>query len=112
MSNCVFPTAGLSPETHCAHPRLPRSLCAHLVSAGFRVDEVVVFPILNLRWANTAYSTGLAGFVQDFVGRKNELTAEELHEWYDELARLSETGRYFFSSNRYMFLASRPARSV
>jgi arsenite methyltransferase len=68
-------------ETHCAHPRLPRSLGARLVSAGFRVDEVVIFPILNLRSANNAYSTGLAGFVQDFVGRKNELTAEELHEW-------------------------------
>ncbi|MDF0495139.1 methyltransferase domain-containing protein [Bradyrhizobium yuanmingense] len=97
-------------ETHCAHPRLPRSLGARLVSAGFRVDEAVVFPILNLQWVDTAYSTGLAGFIRDFVGRKNELPAEELSQWYDELARLNETGRYFFSSNRYIFLASKPAR--
>jgi arsenite methyltransferase len=97
-------------ESHCAHPRLPRSLGARLVSAGFRLDELVVFPILNLQWDDTAYSTGLAGFIRDFVGRKNELPAEDLRGWYDELAGLSEARRYFFSSNRYIFLASKPAR--
>ena len=97
-------------ETHCAHPHLPRSLPNRLVSAGFRFDDASVFPILNLQWDDDAYSMGLAGLIRDFVGLKNELSSEELKEWYDELTRLSKAGRYFFSSNRYIFRASKPGR--
>jgi SAM-dependent methyltransferase len=96
-------------ETHCAHPRLPRSLASRLVSAGFRFDRASVFPILNFQWDDDAYSKGLAGFIRDFVGRKNELPSEDLNGWYDEFARLNEAGRYFFSSNRYIFQASKPS---
>jgi len=95
-------------ESHCAHPHLPRSLASRLVSAGFRFDGAAVFPILNLQWHDDAYSKGLAGLIQDFVGRKNDLPPGDLKKWYDELARLSEAGRYFFSSNRYIFRASKP----
>lgn len=95
-------------EAHCAHPRLPRSLVPRLVSAGFCFDELTIFPILNLQWKDAAYSKGLAGLIRDFVSRKNELPAEDLQEWYDEFAQLSEAGRYFFSSNRYIFRASKP----
>ena len=95
-------------ETHCAHPHLPRSLANRLVRAGFLLDGASVFPILNLQWEDGAYSKGLAGLIRDFVGGKNELTSEELKEWYTEFTRLSEAGRYFFSSNRYIFRASKP----
>jgi len=95
-------------ESHCAHPHLPRSLSSRLVGAGLRFDGVTVFPILNLKWDDAAYSKGLAGLIQDFVGRKKELPPEDLQAWYDEFARLSEDGRYFFSSNRYIFRASKP----
>jgi arsenite methyltransferase len=94
-------------ESHCAHPRLPRSLSSRLVRAGFRLDGVVVFPILNLRWHDDTYSKGLSGLIRDFVGRKNDLPSEYPREWYDEFAQLSEAGRYFFSTNRYIFRASR-----
>ena len=96
-------------ETHCAHPRLPRSLASRLVSEGFRFDRASVFPILNLEWDDDTYSKGLAGFIRDFVGRKNELPSEDLNGWYDEFDRLNEAGRYFFSSNRYIFQASKPS---
>jgi arsenite methyltransferase len=96
-------------ESHCAHPRLPRSLANRLVSAGFRFDNAAVFPILNVRWDDHNYSKGLAGLIRDFVGRKNELPSADLKGWYDELAWLSETGRYFFSCNRYIFRASKPS---
>ena len=95
-------------ESHCAHPHLPRSLSSRLVRTGFRLDGASVFPILNLQWNDDAYSKGLAGLVRDFVGRKSELPSEYLNGWYDEFARLSEAGQYFFSSNRYIFRASKP----
>jgi hypothetical protein len=56
------------------------------------------------------YSKGLAGLIREFAGRKNEVPAESLRGWCDELGRLSETGQYFFSSNRYIFLASKARR--
>jgi arsenite methyltransferase len=87
---------------------LPRSLLNRLTSAGFRLDGAVVFPILNLRWHDDTYSKGIAAMIRDFVGRKNELPPEDPKEWYDEFARLSAAGRYFFSTNRYIFRASRP----
>ena len=95
-------------ESHCAHPHLPRSLSNRLVRAGFRVDGATVFPILNLRWHDDTYSKGLSGLIRDFVARKNELSPQDPKEWYDEFARLNEAGRYFFSTNRYIFRASRP----
>jgi arsenite methyltransferase len=95
-------------ETHCAHPHLPRSLAARLVSAGFRLHELAVFPILNLQWDDDLYSKGLAGLIRDFVGRKNEIPADDLRGWYEEFGLLSEAGRYFFSSNRYIFMVSKP----
>jgi len=39
------------------------------------------------------------------VGRKNELPPQDPKEWYDEFARLNQAGRYFFSTNRYIFRA-------
>jgi ubiquinone/menaquinone biosynthesis C-methylase UbiE len=45
-------------ESHCAHPRLPRSLRSRLAKAGFRFDGATVFPILNLEWHDDAYSKG------------------------------------------------------
>src|SRR5258705_13156546 len=95
-------------ESHCAHPRLPRSLSSRFVRAGFRVDGASVFPILNLQWRDDTYSKGLSGLIRDFVGRKNELPPQDPKEWYDEFARLNEAGRYFFSTNRYIFRASKP----
>ena len=95
-------------ESHCAHPHLPRSLPARFARAGFRLDGATVYSILNLQWHDDTYSKGLAALVRDFVARKNELPSEDPKEWYDEFARLSEAGQYFFSSNRYIFRASRP----
>ena len=79
-------------EAHCVHPHLPRSLAARLASAGFHFDGATVFPILNLRWLDDAYSKGLAGLIRDFVGRRNDVPSDDLWNWYEEFAPLSEAG--------------------
>jgi ubiquinone/menaquinone biosynthesis C-methylase UbiE len=96
-------------EAHCAHPRLPRSMASRLAGAGFHLDGASVFPILNLRCDDDNYSKGLAEGIQNFVRNRNDVSAEQLDEWHREFERLSETGTYFFSTNRYIFRASRPA---
>ncbi|MCP3469456.1 methyltransferase domain-containing protein [Bradyrhizobium sp. CCGUVB1N3] len=94
-------------EAHCAHPRLPRSMAYRLVNAGFRFDGATVFPILNLRHDEDSYSNGPSLGIRDFVARKKDVLAGDLNEWYGEFERLSEAGRYFFSTNRYIFKASK-----
>jgi arsenite methyltransferase len=96
-------------EEHCAHPHLPRSLARKLVNAGFRFDGAAVFPILNLQCDDESYSKGLARVIRDYVARKNDVSTDDLNAWHSEFERLSEAGRYFFSTNRYIFKASKPA---
>jgi ubiquinone/menaquinone biosynthesis C-methylase UbiE len=96
-------------EEHCAHPRLPRTMACRLVNAGFRLDGASIFPVLNLQYDDDSFSKGLARAVREFVGRKKDVSTDVLNEWHGEFERLSEAGRYFFSSNRYFFRASKPA---
>jgi arsenite methyltransferase len=83
-------------------------MACKLVNAGFRFDGASVFPILNLKYDDDNYSKGLAKGIRDFVGRKKDVSADNLNEWHSEFEHMSETGRYFFSTNRYIFKASKP----
>ena len=95
-------------EGHSAHPRLPISMVGRFIKAGFRFDGAAVFPILNLQYDEDSYSWGLAQIVRKFVAGKKDVSADDLKDWHDEFERLSEAGRYFFSSSRYIFKASKP----
>jgi arsenite methyltransferase len=95
-------------ETHCAHPRLPRSMPRRLCAGGFVVDGASVFPILNLEWGDDTYSKGISSFIRDFVAARGDIADDGLKAWADELPRLSDEGRYFFSSSRFIFNVSKP----
>jgi len=99
-------------EGHSAHPSLPMSMADRFIKAGFRFDGAAVFPILNLQYDENSYSWGLAQIVRNFVAGKNAVSADDLKGWHGEFERLNETGRYFFSSNRYIFKASKPPSNV
>ena len=43
-------------EAHCAHPRLPRTMPHRLKNAGFRLDDALVYSLLNLSYDNDSYS--------------------------------------------------------
>ena len=97
-------------EEHCAHPRLPRTMPRRLKNAGFRLDDAFVYSLLNLSYDDDSYSKGLSTIIEKFVGGRADVSAGDLNRWLNEFERLNEAGRYFFSSNRYIFKASRPAR--
>ncbi|MGA7023354.1 MAG: hypothetical protein WB036_11270 [Pseudolabrys sp.] len=99
-------------EGHSVHPRLPMSMANRFIKAGFHFDGAAVFPILNLQYDDDSYSRGLAQIVRKFVVGKNDISADDLKDWHDELERLSEAGRYFFSSNRYIFRASKSSSNA
>ena len=96
-------------KSHCAHSCLPRTLAPHLREVGFSVTSVAIFPIVNLQWLEGCYSQKVAPFITAYVRSQGTLPEDELQAWEVELARLGDEGRYFFSSNRYIFEIERPA---
>ena len=97
-------------EAHCAHPHLPRTMPHRLKNSGFRLDDAFVYSLLNLSYDDDSYSKGLSTIIEKFVGGRGDVSVGDLNRWLNEFERLNEAGRYFFSSNRYIFKASRPAR--
>jgi arsenite methyltransferase len=83
-----------------------------LKNAGFRLDAAFVYSLLNLSYDDESYSKGLSTIIKKFVGERGDVSASELNDWLNEFDRLNEAGRYFFSSNRYIFKAARPARQA
>lgn len=90
---------------HGADSRLPRSLPKRLRECGFALDGVEVIPIINTEYDSNTYSHSMISVMAKFgVGRQN-FSAEELQAWADDLKAFGERGEYFFSVNRYAFLA-------
>ena len=92
-------------DEHLVHPYLPRMLGRLLRGAGFAVSKCEVIPLLNAGYAENTFSAGLMGFVAAFVPGRHGLTESDASAWVDDLVALGED--YFFSLNRYMFLAVR-----
>ena len=69
-----------------------------LKEAGFTLTRTAVLPILNHPYDPDSYSVGLIPVIAAFAGEPDGAP------WADELNGLGED--YFFSINRYLFLAT------
>jgi ubiquinone/menaquinone biosynthesis C-methylase UbiE len=94
-------------EEHLADPWLPRTLARRLESAGLAVERQEILQLANLTFDERTYSAGMMGFVANFVPGHRGVTQEEAAAWLAELRELAERDEYFFSINRYLFLARR-----
>ena len=92
-------------DRHLADPYLPRRLTGLLQEAGFSVTRRSAVPLLNAGYDPDTYSAGLIGFVAAFVPRHSDITAGDVAAWASDLAGLGPG--YFFSLNRYLFVAVR-----
>ena len=96
---------------HGADSRLPRSLPKRLREAGLLLDRVEVILIINIEYDPNTYSYSMISVMAKFgVGRQNLSTAE-LRIWADDLKAYGERGEYFFSVNRYAFIARKEYKS-
>ncbi len=95
-------------ETHCADPRLPRKIIPKLRNTGFIITDYDVYTIVNPEYDENTYSHGIIDFIASYVSGKNGITAEKTKAWADELRKRGESGTYFFSLNRYIFVVSKP----
>jgi arsenite methyltransferase len=95
-------------DRHCAHPNLPRILIPRLRANGLEVTATNVVPIVNIDCHADTYSHGLIDFIRAFVVGQGLIDNAELDAWARDLRALSDAGAYFFSLNRYLFVARKP----
>jgi ubiquinone/menaquinone biosynthesis C-methylase UbiE len=87
-----------------ADPHLPRTLAPRLRAAGFEVTRREVFPILDTTGDERSYS---AHQINHLGASATGVPAAVLEDWAAELQDLARAGEYFFSLNRYIFLAAK-----
>ena len=92
-------------DEHLADPHLPRRLSGLLTEAGFTVTHRSTIPLFNAGYDPCTYSAGLIGFIGAFVPGRSGVTAADANAWAEDLTGLGAD--YFFSLNRYLFLAVR-----
>lgn len=88
-------------DSHCAHPRLPRTLARRAQAAGLAVERVAVVPLVNTSFDPHTYSAGMIKVLaRHATGALGEARARA---WAADLETLGAGGDYFFSLNRYLF---------
>jgi arsenite methyltransferase len=90
---------------HLVDPHLPGTLTRRLSSHGFTVQVHDAFVMLNPVYGQETYSWGVIGLIKKFVPGRQGVTPEAAEAWSEQLSRAGEEGNYFFSLNRYLFLA-------
>ena len=97
-------------DDHLANPHLPAILGPMLTAAGFTVRRVEIAPMLSPGWQDASYAAGIFRAIDAFVrlnGARHGLADDEIKAWRADQLRLIERGEFFFSLNRYLFLATR-----
>lgn len=92
---------------HIPHPQLPRTLKRRLERAGFTRVRVEVVPLLNLAWDRATYSVGMMDMIGQFATGRHGLSADDIAAWKDDARAIDASTGYFFSLNRFVFLAER-----
>ncbi len=90
-----------------ADPYLPRTLARRLHDAGFAVRSRDVLVLLNPEYDPDTYSVTNSRIMADFVVGRQAITRDEVQAWTRDLEQLGRQDDYFFSLNRYLFLAEK-----
>ena len=97
-------------DAHLADPHLPAKLGPLLRRAGFEVRRTEIVPMFSPSWQPVSYAGGMIRTIRNFAktnGARFGLGADELEAWWGDQASLIAAGEFFFSVNRYAFLATR-----
>ena len=86
--------AAWAPHTPCRD--LPSLLAAGLRRAGLQPLRQTPIPILNNSYNPARFSYWVAQIIRRFIVSQQSVTEEEAAEWFDEFAKLEESGAYFF----------------
>jgi arsenite methyltransferase len=90
-----------------ADPYLRRTLARRLHHAGFEIRSRDVLVLFNPNYDSDTYSVSNGRIMADFVIARQGIVRDEVEAWTRDLAQLGREGDYFFSLNRYLFLAEK-----
>lgn len=96
-------------DGHLADPHLPAKLGPLLRAAGFEVRRTEIVPMFSPRWQPASYAGGMIQSIRSYVrvhGAGYGLDAQELEAWWADQDALIAADAFFFSVNRYAFLAT------
>jgi arsenite methyltransferase len=88
---------------HLVDPWLPRTLRGSLRRAGFAPELPAVVPLLNVGYTDTMYSVRAIPLIASYVPGHRGVTPAEAEAWAEDLRSMGDD--YFFSLNRYLFVA-------
>jgi SAM-dependent methyltransferase len=97
-------------DDHLADPHLPAKLGPMLREAGFDVRRAEIIPMFSPRWQPVSYAGGMIRSIRSYVranGQKFGLSPEAQDAWWSDQEALIAADAFFFSVNRYAFLATR-----
>jgi SAM-dependent methyltransferase len=92
-------------DEHLAHRDLPRRLPELLEAAGLAMTSCQIVPLLNVGFDRDCFSARMIPVIERFVGGRRGVSAADARAWAADLEAMGP--RYFFSLNRYLFLATR-----
>ena len=92
---------------HCTDPHLPNTLGPKLRASGFSLAGCRVVPILSIGSHEGTYSDGMIELIGNYVSGRTGISPEQVSRWAEGLREMGRRGEYFFSLNRYLFLATK-----
>ncbi len=90
---------------HLADPYLPRRLPTLMRAAGLELADAAIIPILNHGADRNTFSAGMTAIVAAYVAGRGGVSEDDARAWANDLESLGDD--YFFSLNRYVFVAKR-----
>ncbi len=95
-------------DEHLADPYLPRTLASKMREAGFQMQDWKIIPLFNPEFGEDTFSNRMIDLIGPFVTGRNGIAAHEVNAWAQELRGSEQMRNYFFSLNRYVFIAFKP----
>ena len=93
---------------HIPHPQLPRTLIQRMQRAGFADVQAHTIPLMNMYYSTDTFSGGMMGFIASFVGGLPDFGPQLAADWQADVQTMKDAGGYFFSLNRFVFVARKP----
>jgi ubiquinone/menaquinone biosynthesis C-methylase UbiE len=93
---------------HIPHPQLPRTLIQRMQGAGFADVQAHTIPLMNMNYSTDTFSGGMMGFIASFVGGLPDFGPQLAADWQADVRSMEDAGGYFFSLNRFVFVARKP----
>jgi arsenite methyltransferase len=90
------------------HPRLPRTLAGLLRRAGFTVTGQWVHVLFNPQLTEDSFSASSMKTIAEFVPGRQGLSEADVAAWLADLRARNDEGDWFYSVNRYVFMATAP----